>query len=561
MTGGLTGPPAARERWFHRWSALAYARSPEWLGVCRIAYAFALLAGWHPRPMRPLAALGAAFFFPPLGPFALLDGYPGLRAIQALSLGRDLSLVALLVGYRTRLAGCVVGLTQIALAGLRYSTGKIDHDILILALPIVMSGSAWGAALSVDAARTRPSVAPARSSGPALAYLALLIGVTFFTSGFLKALTGWLDPGAAATRGYLLAFLRQHPWRAQTVNTAMAALDVTWLWKPLDWATVVFELALLLAVARPIWFRGTLAVAMTFHLGVVALLNIDFSLLLLCYLPFLFDPPPGALAGVRARVEGALARVGRWWPAVLVAAGGAIWYAGQRRGYGTLFGRWPQLPPFSLGVAAMAATLGVVLWHEWLPRLRRRAAPEPAAAEPVPPAGPGRRWLFLGTVLVLPLELALFLLVSEPYPAPMGPLFMGNPDLGGTARNFRQELAIVSATGAVPVDAEELLGVPEPYATNILTLRFPLAPVSERGVPVTSPTWLDRLATQGTTFRPLPRHGVHEPLRPPERDHLRRRFPDAERLEVTWWREVVGMTGGRLTLERTPLNTHRVPLR
>jgi hypothetical protein len=561
LTGGLTNPPGAREGWFQRWSASAYARSPEWLGACRIAYALSLLAGWHPRPMRPLAALGEAFFFPPLGPFELLDGYPGVRALQALALGRDLSLVALLVGYRTRLAGCVAGLTQIALAGLRYSTGKIDHELLIFALPIVMSFSAWGAALSVDAARARPSAAPARSSGPALAYLALLIGMTFFTSGFLKALTGWLDPGASATRGYLLAYLRQHPWSVHALNTTMAALDVAWLWKPLDWATLAFELVVLLAVLRAIWFRAALAVAMTFHLGVVALLNIDFSLLLLCYLPFLFDPPPGALARVRVRVERALGRVGRWWLVVLAGAGGAIWYAGQRRGYGTLFGRWPQPPPLSLGVAVMAATLGLVVWREWLPRLRGRAVPEVTHSDPVALAGRGRRWLFLGTALLLPLELALTLLVSEPYPAPMGPLFMGNPDLGGRARSFRQELAIVGPTGTMPVDATELLGVPEPYASNILTLRFPLTPVSSRGVPVASQTWLERLATQGDRFRALPRHGVQEPLRAPERDYLRRRFPDAERLDVTWWREVVGMTGGRLTLERVPLNSHRLTLR
>ncbi|HET8530341.1 MAG TPA: hypothetical protein VFO08_04280, partial [Methylomirabilota bacterium] len=74
---------------FHRWSGLAYRRSVEGLAVWRILYAASQLLGWHTPPLGPLAGLGHVFFFPPLGPFEMLHGYPPPRAIQAVELGRD----------------------------------------------------------------------------------------------------------------------------------------------------------------------------------------------------------------------------------------------------------------------------------------------------------------------------------------------------------------------------------------------------------------------------------------------------------------------------------------
>jgi hypothetical protein len=130
--------------------------------MCRILYAASQLVGWQTLSVRPLAGLGAAFFFPPLGPFTLMSEYPPVRIIQGLYLGRDVALVSLLVGYRTPLAGWVVGITQIALAGFRYSAGKIDHELLVFALPIILSFScrsmppAAGRGLSGRAPQDRP---------------------------------------------------------------------------------------------------------------------------------------------------------------------------------------------------------------------------------------------------------------------------------------------------------------------------------------------------------------------------------------------------------------------
>jgi hypothetical protein len=551
--------------WFDRWSGSAYRRSAEWLAICRILYAASQLVHSPQGPARPLAALGGTFFFPPLGPFALLSGYPPLWVLHATYLCRDISLMALLVGYRTTLAGWIVGITQISLASVRYSTGKIDHDFLIFVFPVIMSFAGWGNAFSVDALRANPGNSSRREPGPALAYLALLIGFTFFTSGFVKALSGWMDPGAAATRGYLLIF-RQHMWSGSgALNTMLRELiGSLWLWKVMDYATVVFEMAVLASVVRPAWFRTALTGALGFHLGAAVLLRIDFSFLIGCYLPFLFSPPARMLGGVRRSAEWSMARVGRWWPALVVAAGGVYWLLGQRRGYPLLLQTWPYPLPRSLGAGVLAATLAYVAWRDWL-RPGRSAGAVGGLTEP----RHGevrivrRRIVFLLTGLMLPAQLACMIWVSEPYPAPVGPLFTGNPDERGRAQNFRQELALMQEGRAIPVDEAQLLGVPWWYARNIAGFRFPLEPVSVDGSPVSRQTWYEDLVIQGNInkFRALAFHGVRDRLSESERAYLVRRFPRAERLEVSWWREEIRVEGGRLVIDRTPLNAYSVTLR
>jgi hypothetical protein len=546
---------------FHRWSGLAYRRPVEWLAVWRILYAASQLIGWHTPPLGPLAGLGHVFFFPPLGPFEMLHGYPPLRVIQAVELGRDIALIALLVGYRTRAAGWAVGLTQVALAGLRYSTGKIDHEMLVFIVPVAMAFSSWGAALSVDARREAARPSTRDESGPALAWLALAIGLTYFTAGFAKALTGWLDPSASATRGYLLVYLRQYPWGPHALNIMLGEAGPFWAWKLMDYATVGFEMGVLFTIVRPSWFRTALTAALGFHLGVVGLLNIDFSRLIVCYLPFLFAPANAWLIRVREPVERALAWPGRTWPAIVCTVAAAYWVRGQRRGYPAFLDEWPYPRPWSLAVASVVVTLAYLVWRDWLGR-SRNAIPAFAASPAQDEAG--SRWrgpVFVLTALALPAQLACVVWASEPYPAPTGPLFMGNPDVGGRGRVFTQEIVVVADGERVPSDAVRFLGVPEPYATNIAFFRFPVGPVSASGLAVARLGWYDRLATQGHKFAATGRHAVNDRLSEEERVYLIRRFPAAAQVEVSWWREVVHVESGRLVVERTPLNRYRLTLR
>lgn len=553
---------------FERWIAEAYRRPVAWLALWRILYAAAQLVGWHTPPVVPLGALGDLFFFPPLGPFEMLPGYPPVRAIRLVELARDVSLLALLVGYRTGAAGWTAGLTQMFLAGLRYSTGKIDHELLIFLVPIVMASSPWGAALSVDAGR--PARRPPADSGPPLAWLALAIGVTYFTAGFAKALTGWLDPSGSATRGYLVLYLRQYPWGGTAVNALLAESVPAWVWKAMDYATVLFETSVLVTIVRPAWFRTALTAALGFHLGVVALLNIDFTRLIVCYAPFLFAPRGDRLAQIDRTLTRVLAWPGRAWPLVLGVVGALYWQYGQRRGYPALADEWPAPRPLSLAIALAVVALAYLTWRDWLrPRASRaRAAARAEIVRPAPRSTTAattasRRQLavFLAVAVALPVQLACVVWASEPYPAPTGPLFMGNPEIARRARVFRQEIVVVQGEERRPSDAPTLLGVPEPYATNIATFRFPLVPVPSVGETGASVGWYERLATQGHKFAATGRHRLSRDLVDAERRYLAGRFPDAAAVEVTWWRESVGVEAGRLVVDRAPLTRYRLPLR
>ena len=67
----------------------------------------------------------------------------------------ELAAFCLLFGYRTRLAS--FGLAALLVFGnvFRYSAGKIDHDILLIAILFCLGGSDWGSRFSSDARRPR----------------------------------------------------------------------------------------------------------------------------------------------------------------------------------------------------------------------------------------------------------------------------------------------------------------------------------------------------------------------------------------------------------------------
>lgn len=258
------------------------------LAAYRIAYALFVLLILDPGHsayfnFRPLAGLPNSFFSPPPGPMQLFHGFPPSWFFNGLHFALDFSLVALLFGYHTRVASWLTGTLFLIGFGFLFSAGKINHVLLFVLLPWLMSFTNWGAVWSLDArqTRTRPEVA----SWP-LALLALLIGFALFTAGFTKLMGGWLDPTTPATQGHwlkqyfivgrqdLLANLVTYPWPAG-------------LWELLDWGTVFLELGFLPAAFFPGAFRLFLAAMVGFHLCTALFLNITFVQNLIVYAAFL----------------------------------------------------------------------------------------------------------------------------------------------------------------------------------------------------------------------------------------------------------------------------------
>jgi hypothetical protein len=164
--------------------------------------------------------------------------------------------------------------------GLTFSLGKVDHTILLVVVPLVLAFSGWGNRFSLDSLRFKGEPPPQRQWP--LRLLALLIGWGFFAAAVTKLLTGWLSFSSQAARGYyVLGFLTED--RTHLLAGWVAAHDLGAAWELADWMTVAFELSILIAL--PWWraFRITLAAAATFHLGVLLVMNIDFSNAVVAY--------------------------------------------------------------------------------------------------------------------------------------------------------------------------------------------------------------------------------------------------------------------------------------
>lgn len=116
-------------------------------------------------------------------------------------------------------------------------------------------------------------------------FLAVMVALAFATGGWAKLRTGWLDPGTHAVQGHFVRSVvrnGRNDWLAPEVID----LHLGRLWEVADWFTVLLELGLVVAV---IWwrsFRVGIAVATLFHVGILLLMNIEFSWNILPYAAF-----------------------------------------------------------------------------------------------------------------------------------------------------------------------------------------------------------------------------------------------------------------------------------
>jgi len=249
------------------------------LGLYRIIYAVATLLTvpdiqWVTK--YPDAAIHA-----PLGPLLLISGFPSSAVLVALEVLRSFALALLAVGLWTRFVSVAVTVLLLATYGLTYTLGKIDHTILIVLAPLILSFAHWGRSVSIDALLSRRASA-SQPQWP-LRFLALVVGLSFFAAAFMKFATGWLSPTTQAALGHILARYYSSdsmPWSVQWVP---ATTQFRLAWEVTDWLTVAMELAILFTV--PWWraFRIALAAAVLFHLGVLLATNIVFSFNVVVY--------------------------------------------------------------------------------------------------------------------------------------------------------------------------------------------------------------------------------------------------------------------------------------
>jgi hypothetical protein len=212
----------------------------------------------------------------------LVSGFPPFPFFEVLLVLLNLSLVAVLVGYRTRWATVFTGVLLLVGYGFNYSLSNLHHNILLLVLPLVMAFSNWGTALSFDARRGR---IPDQVRSWPLVLVALLLGYGMFSAGLPKIIGGWLDPSSHAVLG---RFIREYYVIERHDLLAPLFIDITneVFWESLDVATVCYEIGFLFAILHPFTTRLFSVFSIGFHTLVTLILNIPFLPNLIVYAAF-----------------------------------------------------------------------------------------------------------------------------------------------------------------------------------------------------------------------------------------------------------------------------------
>lgn len=271
---------------FDRWIHDSYRVTAEGLGLYRIFGALMILFFLMPRSSEfaYLASLPDDFFAPPPGPMMFFEDFPPESLFWILHTCLFITLIMMLIGYKTKFSSVMSGVLLLTLQGFLFSVGKINHELLIAVVPIVMAFSNWGAVYSVDQyliADKNKTV----ESWP-ISLLALFIGFMMFTAGFPKVLGGWLDPGTQATQGH---FLNQYLVKGRDAFLADHAIGLRHIliWETMDWGTIIFEIGFFVSVLKARWFKLFVTVAVFFHFSTLMILNISFLPNFLAYAAFL----------------------------------------------------------------------------------------------------------------------------------------------------------------------------------------------------------------------------------------------------------------------------------
>jgi predicted DCC family thiol-disulfide oxidoreductase YuxK len=293
----LTRVIARLDGWIHGFVPV----TREGLAICRIVFAsFYLVVGlpWFSWTSRN----PPGFLIPsPLNIAAALSDFPSLAAMRALDVLIGVCFICLLVGFRTRMVSIVLTLAWTFGNSLRFSFGKIDHEMISVVTPTLMAFAGWGDFYSIDARRYRGE-APAPRTWP-VSLLAFLIAYGFLSAGVPK-LTTWIDfdLNTQGTRSWLM-YVWTTDGHGSLLVPFFVGINSRWFWEIADWIAVAFEMSVIVSLVSLSAFRAVLFAAVGFHLMNLLMLNIGFYNFLPIYLIF----APWELVASRASLS-----VSRW---------------------------------------------------------------------------------------------------------------------------------------------------------------------------------------------------------------------------------------------------------
>lgn len=257
-----------------------YDRLAVGLPAYRIVLSLLLLLFWAYN-IEWVTRLPDSFLDPRPGPFLFMHTIPPVEVLRGIEIARVLALGALLVGWRTPIASVLTSVLTMALYGVAYSFGKVDHTILLAITPLLLAPSGWGRRWSVDALQDRRP--PAR--GWSVALLAVAFASAYATAGIAKLHGGWLQWDTQAAQGYALRLVRTKG--DVLLGGLVEGIDAPVLWELADIATVGLEVGILVLALRLGWFRVGVVGLVGLHVAVFLTMGIDFGKTTYVYAAFL----------------------------------------------------------------------------------------------------------------------------------------------------------------------------------------------------------------------------------------------------------------------------------
>lgn len=221
-------------------------------------------------------AVSAPVFAPPSWRWSLLRALPATWGPQVLLGVWAVSALALLLGYRPRLAALAAWMVAVSFANSNiamHNGGDQLKLILLFMLCFLPSDGRW-------AIRRHP--AARNANGPVLIHpwplrlLMIQLTLMYFMNGYYKAL------GPAWRDGSVMYYVANNPSWAHFSPDYLPLPDEAL--RILAWVTLIWELFFPLLVLMPVTRKVTLWIGVLFHIGTLVHLEVGlFPLYALCY--------------------------------------------------------------------------------------------------------------------------------------------------------------------------------------------------------------------------------------------------------------------------------------
>ena len=252
----------------------SYNPSYEFLAFFRIFFSVFLL--WNGLPnsswvaelpesaMHPPISLLSFISFIPPGWFFILCGYTMIAC-----------LLLILIGFKPRIFAILYVILLIITDNYAFSFGKINHSFIYILPILVMSFSPWNKTFSFFKEPIKETDTLAKSWPMFL--ISFIFSFGMFTAAHAKYTGGWFHHDLQSSQIFFYQYRFALEWD-DLLSDTFDSIKSQVFWEIMDHATVIFEAAFIVSILKPKCFRFMIYLATIFHLGVLLMMNISFTI-------------------------------------------------------------------------------------------------------------------------------------------------------------------------------------------------------------------------------------------------------------------------------------------